>query len=221
METYSRNKAFWDNVFEQGTAKKIGISELEKNPQDIVDGLRWVCKDAESIIDFGCGNGTMLMQCACLGTKKHIGIDISQNGINLAKEFAAHSPAVEFDFECGDIKQLEQIPGGSMDAAIASNIIDNLTPEDAKSAIEQLHRILKSGGKLFFKVNPFLSPQQIQEYEIKPIRGNFLDDGLYLWNLTTEEWKELLLPYFELLRQVDVYFPKHEQYNRLFLLVNK
>lgn len=218
---YNRNKDFWNKVFEKESPQKVGLQELEKHPLEIQAGLRWLCSDANSIIDFGCGNGSLLMQCASLGTQRHMGIDISETGIDLAKQFAKLSSSGTFDFRCGDVTELKNVPAKSVDSAIASNIIDNLTPEDARLAIKQLHRILKQGGKLFFKINTHLSKEQIREWDIKPIRGNFLDDGLYLWNLTTERWKELLLPYYDLDKYAEVYYSKHDQYNRLFLLLNK
>ena len=41
------------------------------------------------------------------------------------------------------------------------------------------------------KLNPFLTDDQINEWNIKIIENNFLDDGLYLWNQSTEEWTKL------------------------------
>lgn len=68
------------------------------------------------------------------------------------------------------------------------------------------------------KLNPFLTDNQIKEWNIKIIEKNFLDDGLYLWNQSTEEWTELLENYFSILEHKEIYFPGHDQYNRLFLM---
>ncbi len=45
--------------------------------------------------------------------------------------------------------------------------------------------------------------------------------GLYLWNLETEKWCSILEKYFHIYLKKDIYYSEHEQYNRLFLLVNK
>ena len=57
------------------------------------------------------------------------------------------------------------------------------------------------------KLNPFLTDNQIKEWNIKIIEKNFLDDGLYLWNQSTEEWTELLENYFSILEYKEIYFP--------------
>ena len=107
-----------------------------------------------------------------------------------------------------------------MDSAILSNIIDNLYPDDAISVLEEIKRILKKNGKLLVKLNPFISDEQIEEYGIKKISGNLLDDGMILWNNTNEEWEDIrqtvdgsydkfsvrLLEAFPGLSMKDVYF---------------
>ncbi len=55
---------------------------------------------------------------------------------------------------------------------------------------------------------------------LRLLRKIFLDDGLFLWNQTTEEWTKLLKSYFSIVKYKDIYYPEHEQYNRLFLLCN-
>lgn len=70
------------------------------------------------------------------------------------------------------------------------------------------------------KLNPFLTDNKIKEWNIKIIDKNLLDDGLYLWNQTTEEWSALFLKYFSIVEYNEIYYPEHDQYNRLFLLCN-
>ncbi|ERJ13267.1 hypothetical protein [Haloplasma contractile] len=101
-----------------------------------------------------------------------------------------------------------------------SNIIDNLIPTDTTEVLKEIKRIVKPHGKILVKLNPFISDKQIEEWNIKIIDDNFLDDGLFLWNQTTEEWKELFNKYFCIKSYKDIYYSKFEQYNRLFLLSN-
>ncbi|MGI6150547.1 MAG: hypothetical protein ACOYIR_01140 [Christensenellales bacterium] len=81
-------------------------------------------------------------------------------------------------------------------------------------------RILKTGGKVLIKLNPFLTDHEIKEWNIKIIENNFLDDGLYLWNQMTGEWTDLLKKYFSILEYKEIHYPEYDQYNRLFLLCN-
>ena len=67
-----------------------------------------------------------------------------------------------------------------------SNILDNLYPEDAETVLNEVNRLLRPGGKLMVKLNPFLAEEQITEWGIRKIREDLLDDGLILWNRSTE-----------------------------------
>ncbi|WP_200773616.1 hypothetical protein [Tepidimicrobium xylanilyticum] len=63
---------------------------------------------------------------------------------------------------------------------VLSNIIDNLIPSDAVKALKEIKRILKVNSKVLLKLNPFLTDNQINEWNIKAIEDNLLDDGLFL-----------------------------------------
>ena len=102
-----------------------------------------------------------------------------------------------------------------------SNIIDNLIPQNAIKVLTEVKRILKIGGKLLVKLNHFLTEKEIKEWNIKVIEKNFLDDGLFLWNQSTEEWTGLLESYFSIVDYKEIYYPEYDQYNRLFLVINK
>lgn len=162
----------------------------------------------------------MLFKCSLRGTQVHIGIDNSSQGIELAKASQELMTLGKFTFIVGGADHLKNLPDHSIDGVILSNILDNLIPDDAHLLLKQAQRILVNRGKVFLKLNPYLSDEQIQKWDINVIEGNFLDDGLFLWNQTTEEWRALLTQYFSEVDFKDIYYPEHDQNNRLFLLVN-
>lgn len=97
------------------------------------------------------------------------------------------------------MEKLEATVDQAFDGIILSNIIDNLLPQDTIIVLTETRRILKPGGKVLVKLNPYLTDNQIMGWNIKIIEKNFLDDRLYLWNQSTEEWTELLEKYFSIL----------------------
>lgn len=217
MLTYERNKKYWNEVFrnETGniiTTKSIGHEEVDKD-------LDWLCQDSDSILDFGCGNGVWLFRCFLRGTSEHIGIDISEEGIRVAEEIHKIMKKGKFTFAVGGVEVLGNIPDTSVDGAILSNILDNLIPSDAVKTLAEIKRVVKPGGKILVKLNPYITDEQIKEWNIKIIEGNFLDDGLFLWNRTTDEWKELFKKYYRIISCKEIYYPEYEQYNRLFYCV--
>lgn len=196
------------------TSKNLGNEQLTM-------GIDWLCDGSYSILDFGCGTGSMLFSCALRGVKILKGIDLSDEAIKLCNNRAKLMEFGNYKFIHGSVSKLEEINSNSIDGVILSNTIDNITPSDAVELLKQVKRILKASGKVFVKLNPYITEKQIEEWNIKVIEGNLLDDGLMLWNQTTDEWRILLSKYFTECEYIDVYYPEHEQYNRMFLMVNQ
>jgi len=209
----------WNNIFSKEipnvpTKSTSGNETLDK-------GIRWICNGTEKILDFGCGNGTMLFLCAINGTKLNIGIDLSEKAIEVAKKRAEQMTQGEFDFSQGGIDKLKNIDDSEVDAVILSNIIDNLYPDDAEVLMNEVERVLKENGKVLVKVNPYVTTEQISEWNIKVVKDNLLDDGLILWNNTTDEWIKFFERKFDIRQYEEIYYPEYEQYNRMFWLVKR
>ena len=216
MNDYQRCITFWDSVFsEENDAIPSGISS---GSATFDEAIGWLTNGSERVLDFGCGNGIMLFYCALSGTKSHLGIDLSEQAIATARRKAANMPCGSFEFRQGGLESLAKIPDDSFDAVILSNIIDNLYPEDAMLLLHECARILNENGKMLVKLNPFLTQEQIREWKIKTISGNLLDDGLLLWNQTTDQWRVFLQECFSIVREDEVYYPEHDQTNRIFCL---
>lgn len=186
--------------------------------QSFDEGIAWLCEDAERILDFGCGNGVLLFLCANHGTRYHIGIDASEAAIRNARAGAEKMQAGEFYFCKGDISSLRDTADASLDGVILSNILDQLYPEDANSLLLEIHRILKTNGKLLVKLNPYLTQKQIVQWGIRVVQGRLLDDGLLLLNYTTEEWAAFFARGFQIAQYREILFPEYQQTNRLFCL---
>lgn len=219
MERYEKVCRQWNEILKND---KLTIPERkESGNEDFDSSLSWLTRNAYSVIDFGCASGSVLFLCSLCGTTKHIGIDLSEQGISNAKIRAKLMPDKEFTFICGGAGVLPTIASASMDAAILSNIIDNLYPDDAHSVLREMKRILKPDGRLLVKVNSYLTPEQIKQYDITPIEDNLLDDGMLLWNNSTEEWDKILGAYFHIDCYKNIYYKEYQQYNRLYQLIRQ
>jgi len=221
MEDYNSTTIFWNNVFQKIAPSKYENADLGQ--EDLNEASKWLSNGTDSLIDYGCGSGAFLFDCALKGTKHHIGIDISTAAIILAKKRAKLFEMGNFDFIEGSFECLNQIEENTMDGAILSNIIDNMIPKDSELVLRNIHRTVHPGGKILFKVNPVLTEEQIKKFNIKDLGNDLLLEttGLYLWNLETEKWCSILEQYFDIYLKKDIYYKQHGQYNRLFLLINK
>lgn len=209
----------WNNIFSK-EVPKVPTNQSSGN-KALDKGIEWICDGTKSILDFGCGNGTMLFLCALNGTKYNIGIDLSEKAIESAQTRAKQMIEGEYYFIQGSIDVLYSISDSSFDAIILSNIIDNLYPEDAEVLIKEVERILSNNGKLLVKLNPYITLDQIIELDIKVIKDNLLDDGLILLNNTTEEWENFFKIKFNISKYNEIYYAEFGQTNRMFWLTKK
>lgn len=181
---YKQTKNFWNNIF-KNQRKNL---EMIINPipfKEIEDGLRWLSKTS-SVLDFGCGDGTLLLRTLILGSENATGIDISEESINSANERAKlinKSDVCKF-ISGGFEKYLEL--DSQYDSIILSNIIDNLLPYDCMRVIEKTKKLLKKNGKLFLKLNEFKSEEELLRCGLKKIENNlFIEpEGIYLYNIS-------------------------------------
>lgn len=216
MNKYKKCIDFWDSIFRN---ESIEIPVNKKIGNEILDyGIAWLCEGANTVLDFGCGNGIMLFFCALNGSKNHIGIDASKEAIINASMRSEKMIDGKYQFINGGVESLSQIEDNSVDAVILSNIVDNLFPDDSLYLLEEIKRILKSTGRILIKLNQHLTREKIEEYKISIIKDNLLDDGLILWNNTTSQWEEILSKFFIIKDFKDIYYKEYDQYNRLFLL---
>lgn len=84
MGKYDKSIALWDDIFSQEAPifpkyRTSGNAAFDR-------GLQWLTEDAETVLDFGCGNGILLFLCSLYGTSAHTGIDLSPAAIRSATE---------------------------------------------------------------------------------------------------------------------------------------
>ncbi len=209
----------WSEIFSNANTK---IPTNSSSGNEALDkGISWVCEGTHTILDFGCGHGTMLFLSAFYGTNKHIGIDLSEIAIQKAKERAAQMLRGEYFFMHGSLELLKKMDSDSVDAVILSNIIDNLYPIDAETLLKEIHRILREKGKVLVKMNPYLTQEQIIEWGIEVIKDDLLDDGMLLLNRTNEIWTQIFNQKFNVTNYTEIVFPEYEQTNRMFCLTKR
>lgn len=213
---YDKVKEQWNNIFKK--REEIKIISKETGIREFDDALDWLCTGVENVLDFGCGNGVLLHKIAARGVKELIGIDISEEGIRIANILKQVNDVEKSQFIVGGVESLEKLEDNCVDAIVLSNIIDNLSPKDSIKVIKECKRILKTNGKVLVKLNPYITEEQIKEWDIKVIENNFLDDGLFLWNQTSKEWFETFKEYFNVIKNYDICYDEHNQTNRIYLL---
>jgi SAM-dependent methyltransferase len=104
-------------------------------------------RDGEVVVDLGSGGGLdVLLAARKVGpTGKAIGIDMTQEMIDLARRNAARSGLENVAYHLATIDKLP-LPDASVDCVI-SNCVINLAP-DKPAVFREIARVLKPGGRL-------------------------------------------------------------------------
>ncbi len=112
--------------------------------------LKRYAKDANTIINYGCGTGRHDMELSKLGYRCS-GIDMSQMMIDVAKENARREN-INVDFDVADIRNFE--PKHKYDAVISLFHVMSYQNknQDVISALKTARKALNIWGKLMFDV---------------------------------------------------------------------
>lgn len=109
-------------------------------------------KDA-AILDVGCGHGAMLYFARQAGYHNTAGIDCSA-----AQVAEAGRRGITGIIE-GDVLQvLDTFPAESQDVVIAFDVIEHFTKDELLGCLDQVYRVLKTGGKLIIHAPNGASP---------------------------------------------------------------
>lgn len=137
-------------------SKKLGYTEEELKSVPEGSNLGLGCgnpvslaslKEGETVLDMGAGAGfDCFLAADKVGKKgKIIGVDMTPEMVEKARENAEKSGADNVEFRLGEIENLP-VADNSVDAVI-SNCVINLSPDKRRVFIEAF-RVLKSGGRL-------------------------------------------------------------------------
>jgi 2-polyprenyl-3-methyl-5-hydroxy-6-metoxy-1,4-benzoquinol methylase len=96
-----------------------------------------------AILDIGCGHGAILSFARQAGYHNTVGIDWSASQVAEA-ERRGITGIIE-----GDVLQvLESFAAASQDVVIAFDVIEHFTKDELLFCLDQIYRVLKTGGKL-------------------------------------------------------------------------
>ncbi|EPY2277516.1 class I SAM-dependent methyltransferase [Clostridium sporogenes] len=160
------NKKVWEKIYNEG-------NQLNRYPYDSVVTFiyknypRDVEKKNIKILEVGCGAGNNLWFAAREGFNV-TGVDISKSAIDYAKR-RFNDENLLGNFIVGNFNKLP-FNSETFDLVIDRAALTYLNLYECKTAIDEINRVLKFGGKLFF--NPF------SENHSSCVSGIYMKDGI-------------------------------------------
>ncbi|MFX1320597.1 MAG: class I SAM-dependent methyltransferase [Promethearchaeota archaeon] len=101
------------------------------------------------ILDIGCGPGILLFEIKkIIPDVKLVGVDSSEQMLNFAKEKAEHNNIDELELLKGLAEDIP-LPNDDIEVVVCLNCLHDF--KDAKQTIEQVYRVLRSGGIFILK----------------------------------------------------------------------
>ena len=151
-----------------------------------------VRKNVQSVLDLGCGNGRHIIFFGRKGFKVS-GIDISTKAIEWAKDWCRWE-GVEADLRVGNVTQLPYADH-SFDVVVSHGVLDHLLMEEARSAAEEVGRVLKPCGLFYFdlrSIDDFESGIGKQIAKNTFVIAEGLEEGLIQHFFTLDEVHRLI-----------------------------
>lgn len=139
MDFYAVLSRYYDVVFPMGEPQRKFFHKLIEE------------KGITSVLDMACGTGTYTLELASQGIRA-LGIDLSQEMIDLAREKAAQQES-RAEFQVGDMLALSPTVGTfDLVMCIGNSLVHLLSPEAIGQALEGFTQVLNPQGTLVLQI---------------------------------------------------------------------
>jgi cyclopropane fatty-acyl-phospholipid synthase-like methyltransferase len=141
-------------------------------------------KRSLSILDIGCGNGRDAFYFRDNLACKVLGIDISRDAVNIARDRASKAKIENVEFQCRSYTELK---AGRYGVVFTASVYHFLNKQARQEFREVVRRSLKPKGTLFLSTLSTHDPEYYGRGTPVPGDPNSFRNGLYLHFSTREE----------------------------------
>jgi len=167
--------SYWETLWKTEDAGELAryVRSHMKSSPAFLELFRQRC--VSSVCDAACGFGAYSAMLSANGYRVS-GFDIAGSSVELTKTMLKKAGLKFGEYQVCDICGIA-FPGGAFDAVVAHAVIDHLTAERAKTALNELFRVVKNNGLVYLSFDPLEDDDLAQPHAILP-DGSFLySDG--------------------------------------------
>lgn len=178
--------SFWETSWRNVNEDRITeyAQKVQAAPDDLIDYLHKI--NAQTVCDAGCGCGAYTAKLAASGFEV-CGFDVSAHAVECARKLL-ETAGMQAELKTASVC-CTGYSNNQFDCVLSRDVLDHMSKQDAKTALNEFWRITRVGGKIIFTVD---FPDE--EYQGEPHTVN--DDGDYIF--TSGKWQGMLFhPYTE------------------------
>lgn len=153
----------------------------------------------KSVLDLGCGTGRFSFLFEELGPKEVVGVDISEEMLEIGKKLAKEKKSV-VKFIHGDVENISTIDSCSIDLIFSSTTLHYI--KDLNTVMKEIERILAPGGTCILSV---IHPVYSASYPVAHINGDFPKDEEWTVNYLNKSVRAYIQPWIEYNDEIDNY----------------
>ena len=216
-----KSKKFWNETYKDLKTEKIDASKITVLPQMKKIFNAFTAK-ADTMIDFGCGGGDMIMTFLFNSKiKKAYGIE---KGENIAKYTSSLMEKNGLDKRVeildGGIDALVPFKKNKVDRIIISNVLDVITLEDCEKIKNELISCLKPNGLMIVKINPAFTKEEFSKMGFTNFKDNLYSKNgiMRARDMPTASWEEYFKRDFDIVDYASVNWQTPKFADRMWLL---
>jgi ubiquinone/menaquinone biosynthesis C-methylase UbiE len=116
------------------------------------------------VLDAGCGLGGRTAFYSEKGAESVFAIDIDENHVKFAKEFADYKNSKNITFRQANFIDIP-FESDKFDVILLNDVLEHIKVDYLERALLELQRVLKPGGKIYMEFPPWSSPYAAHLYD--------------------------------------------------------
>ncbi len=143
----TEQQQFFDRAYSEGTRKPVSaFYSIDKTSKTYYQDYLAAHAPGRKVLEYGCGRGSFAFFLAQQGAEAVVGIDISETGIEQARQKAAEEGLENARFHVMNAEAMD-FEDGSFDVVCGTGILHHL---DLEKAFSEISRVLVSEGSAIF-----------------------------------------------------------------------